>query len=63
MSGRKQWGDDSTVCVKLSASASVTLTFKGNVFDLAPEEVRLISALTDVMQKHQEAAKLAAKQP
>jgi hypothetical protein len=50
---RRQRADDSAVCVKLSSDASVTLAFKGNLFDLTPAERELISALSDVIQKHE----------
>lgn len=50
---RRQWGEDSTRCVKLSANASVTVTFKGNLFDLTQEERNLIVRLTDVLQQHE----------
>jgi len=52
MSGRRQWGEDSTVCLKLSAGASLTLTFKGNLFDLTGDERELIGKLTKVIQEH-----------
>jgi hypothetical protein len=52
MSGRRQWGEDSTVCIKLSANASVTLTFKGNLFDLTNEERGLVADLSGVIQKY-----------
>jgi hypothetical protein len=51
--GRRQWGDDSTVCVKLSGNATVSLIFKGNLFDLAPAERELVGALADIIQRHQ----------
>lgn len=57
MGNRRLWNDDSTACVKLSSNASLTLTFKGNLFDLTPDERRLLSALTDVIQKHEGAMK------
>ena len=52
MSGRRQWAGDSSVCVKLSAGASVTLTFKGNLFDLTDAERELIGLLSNVIQHH-----------
>lgn len=51
MSGRRQWGEDSTVNIKLSAGGSVALTFKGNLFDVTPEERALIAQLSDVVHK------------
>jgi len=50
---RRQWGEDSTRCVKMSANASVTLTFKGNLFDLTSDERNLIARLTEVLQQHE----------
>jgi hypothetical protein len=65
MSGRRQWGEDSTVCLKLSAGASISLRFKGNLFDLTREERELISSLTDVIRIYKDAAEahLIAEQP
>ena len=42
--------DDAAVRVALSAG-SVTLMFKGNVFDLTPVERKLMSDLTDVIRQ------------
>jgi len=47
---RRQWGEDSTVRVELSQGASVTLSFKGNLFDLTPLERGLIEALSSTVQ-------------
>ena len=55
MSGRRQWGDDSTVCLKLSAGASLSLSFRGNLFDLSPEERELIASLSSVIQRFKDA--------
>lgn len=54
---RRQWGEDSTVRIELSGGASVTLTFKGNLFDLKPEERELMASLSGVVQKFNAAAK------
>jgi hypothetical protein len=51
---RRQWADDSTRCLKFNGNASVTLSFKGNLFDLMPEERNLIADLTAVIQKYEE---------
>jgi hypothetical protein len=51
MSGRRQWGEDSTVALKLSEGASLSLTFKGNLFDLTQEERELIASLSSVIQR------------
>lgn len=53
MSGRRQWASDSTASVKLSAGGSITLTFRGNLFDLTLAERELMSALSNVIQKHE----------
>ena len=55
MSRRRQWGEDSTVRIDLSAGASVTLAFKGNLFDLTDDERRLINDLSAPIQKHKDA--------
>jgi hypothetical protein len=52
MSGRRQWGEDSSIAIKLSGGASVSLTFKGNLFDLMPAERELIANLSSVIQKY-----------
>ncbi len=51
---RRQWGEDSTRCVKLAGNGSVTLTFKGNLFELTQDERNLIARLTDALQQHEE---------
>jgi hypothetical protein len=61
MSGRRQWADDSTVLLRLSDGASVTLSFRGNLFDLQPGERKLISDLTDLIQKYQDSAATPAE--
>ena len=53
MSRRRQWGEDSTVSLKLSAGATVELSFKGNLFDLTPDERRLVSDLSNIVQTYQ----------
>lgn len=55
MSRRRQWGEDSTASIKLSAGAYVTLTFQGNLFDLTAEERELVSELSTVIQKYRNA--------
>ena len=49
---RRQWGEDSTVRIDLSAGASVILAFRGNLFDLTPEERRLVSDLSATIQHY-----------
>lgn len=56
MSGRRQWGEDSTVCMKLSAGASLTLAFKGNLFDLTTAERELVADLSNIIQKYKDGA-------
>lgn len=53
MSRGRQWADDSSVTVKLAAGGSINLAFRGNLFNLTEPERQLISALTDVIQKHE----------
>lgn len=52
---RRQWGEDSTVRLELSAGASMTLTFKGNLFDLSHDERELIADLSNTIQKFRDA--------
>lgn len=60
MSRRKQWAEDSTVKVELSAGASVTVAFHGNCFDLTTAERKLVADLTDVIHTHRDAQGLTA---
>jgi hypothetical protein len=55
MSRKRQWGEDSTIRIDLAAGASVTLSFKGNLFSLKPDERRLVSDLSLTVQKYEEA--------
>jgi hypothetical protein len=50
----RNWGDDSSICIKLSGGGSVTLTFKGNMFDLRDAERQLIADLSNVIQKYKD---------
>jgi hypothetical protein len=52
---RRQWGEASEVCLELSWGATVTLSFKGNLFDLVEGERRLISDLSTVVQDYKDA--------
>jgi hypothetical protein len=54
MSRKRQWGEDSTIRIDLAAGASVTLSFKGNLFDLTADERRLVSDLSLTVQKYKE---------
>lgn len=46
----RQWGEDSVTTVELSGGALVTVSFKGNLFDLTPEERNLIADLSHNIQ-------------
>ena len=50
----RNWGDDSSICIKLSAGASIALTFKGNLFDLTAAERNLIADLSNIIQKYKD---------
>jgi len=54
MARGRQWGEDSTVCIKLSSGGSITLQFKGNLFDLTADERRVISDLSATIQRYRE---------
>ena len=56
MSRRLKWGDDSTVNLKLSAGSSISVVFKGNLFDLNVAERQLIADLSAVLQKYEAGA-------
>jgi hypothetical protein len=60
MSRRRQWGEDSTVSVGLSAGASVALSFKGNLFDLTASERQLMSDLANVIRAFRDAQSVVA---
>ena len=51
MSRRRQWGEDSTVSIDLSSGGSITLAFRGNLFDLRADERQLISDLSETIQR------------
>lgn len=51
---RRQWGEDSTVRIDLSSGGSITLTFKGNLFDMSADERQLITDLSNIIQKYQD---------
>ena len=53
MARGKSWGDDSTTQIKFAAGGSLTLVFKGNLFDLTPEERQLITDLSITVQRFQ----------
>jgi hypothetical protein len=55
MSRRRQWGEDSTVSIDLSSGGSVSLSFKGNLFDLSADERKLISDLSAIIQQYRDA--------
>jgi hypothetical protein len=59
---RRQWGDDSTVNLKLSAGSSITVVFKGNLFDLTAAERQLITDLSAVVQQYEAGAAVSAKE-
>jgi len=44
------------VSIKLSAGGSVSLTFRGSLFDLLPTERQLVSTLSDTIQNFKDAA-------
>lgn len=57
---RRQWGEDSTVRIDLSSGGSVTLAFKGNLFDLSAGERALITDLSGIIQKYRDAGTMPA---
>ena len=61
MSRRRQWGEDSTVNLKLSAGATVVLSFKGNLFDLTEDERRLINDLSITIRRYRDSGSLNEK--
>lgn len=63
MARGRQWGEDSTVCIKLSSGGSITLQFKGNLFDLSDDERKLIADVSSVIQRYREALEPAPAIP
>jgi hypothetical protein len=57
MSGRRQYNEDGTT-IKLSSGGSVSLTFRGTLFELTEPEQVLISELTNLIRKYRDAAAL-----
>lgn len=57
MSGRRQYNEDS-VSLKLSSGGSVSLSFRGTLFDLTEAEQVLITDLTKLIRKYRDAAAL-----
>ena len=57
MSGRRQYNEDS-VTVKLSAGGSVSLSFRGTLFELTEDEEALISGLRKLLQRYRNSGSL-----
>jgi len=55
MARPRQWGDDDTMQIKFTGGGSLTIAFKGNMFDLLPNERILITKLSDVIQDYNHA--------
>lgn len=51
MARGKAWADDSTTQIKFAGGGSLTIAFKGNLFDLLPHERILTTELSDLIQK------------
>lgn len=51
---RQEWAGDSTVSVDLSSGGSITLQFKGNLFDLSDDEHKLVGDLRAIIQQYRE---------
>lgn len=62
MARTRQWGDDSTMQIKFAGGGSLTVTFKGNMFDLLPNERTLISDLSITIQRFQQAPEPASNE-
>jgi hypothetical protein len=52
---RRQWGEDSTVTIDLSSGGSITLSFKGNMFEMSEDEQKLITDLTAMIRQYRDA--------
>jgi hypothetical protein len=55
MSGRRQYNEDS-ISIRLSGGGSVTLTFKGTLFDLTNDERTLMATLSITIQRYKESS-------
>ena len=64
MARGKTWADDSTKQVKFAGGGSLTIAYKGNMFDLLLNEQALITKLTDVIQnfKHMSEPEVLAEE-
>jgi hypothetical protein len=54
MARGRQWGDDSSTQIKFAGGGSVSVIFRGNLFDLLPNERTLIADLSSVIQRFNE---------
>lgn len=50
MSRRRRLVENSAVCIDFAEGGSVSLAFKGNMFDLTPDEQTLIAAITTLVK-------------
>jgi hypothetical protein len=55
MSRRKQFSEDSTVHLDLSSGGSLSLSFKGNLWELTEDERNLIAKVSDLVQRYKDA--------
>lgn len=51
MARGRQWADDSAVQIKFANGGSLSLIFKGNLFELEPKERALIADLSITVQR------------
>lgn len=49
---RRKWGEDSTVNLKLSNGSSITVVFRGNLFDLSLSERKLVDGISELVQTY-----------
>ena len=47
MARGKSWADDSTTQIKFAGGGSLSIAFRGNLFDLLPNERALITTLSE----------------
>jgi hypothetical protein len=51
---RRRTADESSATLKLTGGAMLTLTFRGNLFDMTPDEQKLIGDLSGIIRTHAE---------
>ena len=62
MARGKSWADDSTTQIKFAGGGSLSIAFRGNLFDLLPNERVLITTLSNMIQEFNKPEQLREKE-